>query len=141
MPPEISPFPAPDALRSGDEISLNCNAYKGDTPMTISWTFHGEDVAMDREFTTQAFGGRTRMLLIKSVAYGHSGTYTCRAENAAGVSTYSTRLVVKGQLTAIALFHRLFFVSLSFSEAPCFLSCADPDFSRPPPSLHFQVFG
>ena len=78
-------------------MSLNCNAYKGDTPMTIFWTFHGRDVSLEREFATRAFGARTKMLLISSVTHGHSGTYTCTARNAAGKTSYSTELVVKGQ--------------------------------------------
>ena len=105
MPPEILPIPSPGALRTGDEVSLNCNAYKGDTPMTISWTFHGRDVSIEREFATRAFGARTKMLLISSVTHGHSGTYTCTARNAAGKTTSSTELVVKGQsLSALSSF-------------------------------------
>ncbi|XP_043207619.1 Down syndrome cell adhesion molecule-like protein Dscam2 isoform X5 [Amphibalanus amphitrite] len=95
VPPEIFPFPALDALSDGDDASLQCYVYKGDTPMTISWTFHGRDVSMEREFTTQAFGDRTSMLLVKSVSHGHSGTYTCRARNAAGATQLSTSLVVR----------------------------------------------
>ena len=96
VPPEIFPFPALDALSDGDDASLQCYVFKGDTPMTISWTFDGRDVPMERQFSTQAFGDRTSMLLIKSVSHGHSGTYTCRAENAAGVTRLSTALVVRG---------------------------------------------
>ena len=84
-------------MRAGDEVYLPCNAYKGDTPMSVRWTFHGRDVSMERELTTQAIGDRTNVLLIKSVQHGHSGTYTCTASNAAGRTTYSTELVVKGQ--------------------------------------------
>ena len=52
---------------------------------------------MERQFTTLPAGDRTSILLVKSVSHGHSGTYTCRAENAAGVTQLSTSLVVKGQ--------------------------------------------
>jgi hypothetical protein len=37
------------------------------------------------------------MLTITSVEYRHSGEYTCRAENPAGVATYSTELRVNGK--------------------------------------------
>ena len=97
VPPEIFPFPSPDALSAGDEVSLNCNAYKGDTPMAISWTFHGRDVSMDRKFNTLPIGQRTNILTMESVQHGHSGTYTCIARNAAGETSYSATLVVKGQ--------------------------------------------
>ena len=96
VPPEIFPFPALDALRDGDDASLQCYVFKGDTPMTITWTFHGRDVTMERRFTTLSAGDRTSILLIKSVSHGHSGTYTCRAKNAAGVTQLSTALTVKG---------------------------------------------
>ena len=64
--------------------------------MSISWTFHGKQLPMDRQFKTQTFGDRTSILLIKDVSHGHSGTYTCMAKNAAGEDSSSTELLVRG---------------------------------------------
>ena len=90
--------------------------------MTITWTFHGRDVSMDREFSTQAVGTRTKMLVIPSVSHGHSGTYTCIAKNAAGRAEYATQLVVKGQFGGCIepLFHFNDYPESSFlTSLPC----------------------
>lgn len=53
-------------------------------------------------------GNKNSMLTIDSVTDKHSGTYTCIAENKAGVVSYSTVLNVNGIFTA-----NLFVYSLS----------------------------
>ncbi|XP_037086428.1 Down syndrome cell adhesion molecule-like protein Dscam2 isoform X6 [Pollicipes pollicipes] len=94
-PPELAVYGSEEALNAGDDVSLTCNVFKGDTPLSIAWTFHGQDLPMDREFTTQTVGKRTSILVIQDVSHGHSGTYTCLAKNAAGEASVSTPLVVK----------------------------------------------
>ena len=49
--------------------------------------------------TTTMLGTQASMLVIQSVDYQHSGTYTCRAENPAGITTHSAELKVNGILT------------------------------------------
>ena len=44
-------------------------------------------------------GTQTSILMISAVDYQHSGVYTCRAENPAGISTYSAELKVNGKLS------------------------------------------
>ena len=41
-------------------------------------------------------GTQASILMISSVDYQHSGVYTCRAENPAGVTTHSAELKVNG---------------------------------------------
>jgi hypothetical protein len=48
--------------------------------------------------TTTMIGQQTSMLIIASVDYQHSGSYTCRAENPAGVTSHSAQLLVNGNL-------------------------------------------
>ena len=49
--------------------------------------------------TTTMLGTQASMLVIQSVDYQHSGVYTCRAENPAGITTYSAELKVNGNFT------------------------------------------
>ena len=42
-------------------------------------------------------GRQASILVISSVDYQHSGVYTCRAENTAGIAMYSAELKVNGK--------------------------------------------
>ena len=51
-------------------------------------------------------GTQASMLVITSVDYHHSGIYTCRAENPAGITTYSAELKVNGNIwIALEMFY------------------------------------
>jgi Immunoglobulin domain len=94
--PEIVPFNFGDSpLNAGDAAQTQCVALKGDTPLNISWTFHG-DTSFQTGVTTVRVGPRGSALMIDSINSGHSGTYTCTAQNLAGSATYSAVLVVNG---------------------------------------------
>ena len=73
-----------------------CNVRRGDLPLTLTWSLAGEAVASDSALTTSTMGPTVSLLSIASVDYQHSGTYTCRAQNPAGVATYSAELLVNG---------------------------------------------
>ena len=53
----------------------------------------------DPTMTTNTIGTRMSLLVITSVEYRHTGVYTCRAENPAGVTTYSAQLKVNGKIS------------------------------------------
>ena len=72
---------------------------KGDEPMTISWTFHGESGA-DPSIITTPIGNRGSMLVISSVGKDHNGNYTCTAKNQAGTASDMAVLKVNGKLTS-----------------------------------------
>lgn len=97
MPPVVALYGSELTPNAGDDVTLTCNVYKGDTPSSISWTYHGAELPLNRRFTTMPAGDRTSLLLIRKVAHGHSGTYTCLARNKAGVESQAVELVVKGQ--------------------------------------------
>ena len=101
--PEVAVYGVEDMLNAGDDVSLTCNVHKGDTPLSIRWTFHGDSVMLERQFTTLPAGARTNILMIQSVQHAHSGTYTCIASNAVGEASYSTKLVVKGMSATVKL--------------------------------------
>ena len=50
----------------------------------------------DSSMSTTSIGQKTSFLIVNYVGYEHSGTYTCRATNSAGSTTYSAELKVNG---------------------------------------------
>ena len=84
-----------DVVDQGDFAQLSCIAMKGDEPMVISWTFHGESGA-DPDIITTPIGNRGSMLVISSVGKDHNGNYTCTAKNDAGVASETAVLKVNG---------------------------------------------
>ena len=98
--PAIVPFSfGSDTIDQGRFAQLTCVISHGDRPLSITWSLKGDIVSSDDTMTTTMIGQQTSLLMISSVDYQHSGTYTCRAENPAGIATYSTNLRVNGNLT------------------------------------------
>ena len=98
--PEIIPFSfGKESVNQGDFAQLTCVVTRGDKPLTITWSLKGDIVSSDPSLTTTMLGSQASMLVITSVDYHHSGVYTCRAENIAGISTYSAELKVNGKMT------------------------------------------
>jgi len=79
VPPAISKFSfGEDPLNSGDMASLQCMITKGDTPVKISWEFHGADATRRTQtgVKTMNMGDKISWLTIESVTSEHSGFYT-----------------------------------------------------------------
>ena len=99
-PPHIVPFSFGDkSINQGRTAQLICAVDTGDRPLSITWSLKGDIINSDRTLTTTMIGQQTSILMISSVDYQHSGTYTCRAENPAGVTTYSAELKVNGNFS------------------------------------------
>ena len=95
--PVIIPFTfGGDVVNQGDFVQITCVVTRGDRPLSITWSLKGDIVSSDPTLTTTMLGTQASMLVISSVDYQHSGVYTCRAENSAGISSYSTELKVNG---------------------------------------------
>ena len=75
----------------------------GDEPLSISWTFHGEDIRSDLGIVTSPVGGRGSLLIISSVGHRHSGQYTCTVTNQAGSQARTALLRVNGRERDISL--------------------------------------
>ncbi len=96
-PPVIVPFSfGVDTVNEGHFAQLVCVVSTGDEPIQITWSLKGDVVSSDPDLSTTMLGRRTSMLTISSVSYRHIGDYTCRAENPAGITMYSTSLKVNG---------------------------------------------
>ena len=85
-----------DPVNQGDSAQLMCAISRGDKPLSITWSLKGDIISSDPSLTTTMIGQQTSLLIISSVDYQHSGTYTCRAENGAGVRSHSAQLLVNG---------------------------------------------
>lgn len=96
-PPQIVPFTfGTDTINEGDVAQLVCLVRRGDEPLRITWSLKGDIISSEPAMTTTMIGTRTSMLMISSVGYRHSGTYTCTASNDAGTDSFSAELKVKG---------------------------------------------
>ena len=95
--PEIIPFSFGDGpVNQGDFAQLTCVIRRGDKPLSITWSLKGDIISSDPAMTTTMIGQQTSLLIISSVDYQHSGVYTCRAENPAGVVFHAAELLVNG---------------------------------------------
>ena len=95
--PQIVPFSfGRDVVDQGDFAQLTCVVSRGDKPLSITWSLKGDIISSDPTLTTTMLGTQASMLVISSVDYHHSGVYTCRAENAAGIISHSAELLVNG---------------------------------------------
>ena len=84
-------------VNQGDFVQLMCNVRRGDKPLSLTWSLKGDVISSDAAMTTTMIGMHTSLLSISSVDYHHSGVYTCRAENPAGVISHSAELLVNGK--------------------------------------------
>ena len=80
----------------GTLAQLVCTVTAGDEPLTITWSFHGNNISSDSGIMTSNFGTKTSFLMINSVSHGHRGTYTCLAKNNAGSTKSKAELKVNG---------------------------------------------
>jgi len=120
--PYIIPFSFDGEANSGDNVQLTCHVSKGDRPLQLSWSFHGRELSSHMGLTTAKIGDSISVLVIASVAAGHSGNYTCTARNPAGVANHTATLQVNGMATADSNNSlRLISSVLSLLTSPLFL--------------------
>ncbi|XP_059149392.1 peroxidasin homolog [Physella acuta] len=74
----------------GSTISFTCQA-QGDSQPVIAWSKNGSPLQNNGRYDLQQNG---EVLVIRNVAAVDQGTFTCRAENAAGVVTANARLSI-----------------------------------------------
>lgn len=96
VPPHIVPFEAEEPVFAGESVQLTCHVSKGDTPLAITWSFHGKELSSHEGIMTTKIGQRTSLLTIPSATASHSGEYSCHASNQAGPAAHSTTVNVHG---------------------------------------------
>uniref|UniRef100_A0A1I8M611 Uncharacterized protein n=1 Tax=Musca domestica TaxID=7370 RepID=A0A1I8M611_MUSDO len=97
--PQIVPFSYEDIINTGDFVDLFCQIQKGDRPLKIHWSFErpADDMRFGAEqpvMRTNRISSKSSVLSIPNATPAHTGTYTCTASNAAGITSYSTNLTV-----------------------------------------------
>lgn len=76
VPPRIVPFSFGDgeeALEAGTHAALQCLVDQGDSPLHISWIFHGQELSSQMGIETTRIGKRNNLLSIESIAPFHAG--------------------------------------------------------------------
>ena len=98
VPPKITPITfGPNIFDEGSRAQILCSVSEGDEPLSITWSFHGNDINSDSSgIVTSNFGSETSFLMINSVNQGHRGIYTCLAKNNAGTAESTAELRVNG---------------------------------------------
>lgn len=70
---------------------------KGDKPLRISWYLQSKELAVSQAgLITNNLGDRANSLSISSAGISNRGNYTCVAQNAVGMDSYSAYLEVNG---------------------------------------------
>lgn len=94
--PLITPFAFEEKNFAGETVQVTCFVAKGDLPLKITWSFHGEELSSHMGMSTARMGDRSSFLVIEAMMAAHSGNYTCTAENAAGTTSHTASLFVSG---------------------------------------------
>lgn len=83
-------------MNAGEFANLQCIVPTGDLPLTIKWSYPGEEMGGSSGVITKKVADRVSMLMISAITAKHAGNYVCTAENAAGKSSYTAQLTVNG---------------------------------------------
>ncbi|XP_076265877.1 Down syndrome cell adhesion molecule 1 isoform X10 [Rhynchophorus ferrugineus] len=93
--PQINPFDFGDEpVNYGDSTSIICSINKGDLPVKFSWLHNNISIDYIDGIVSTAVGKKANTITIDPIQGQHAGTYTCLAENKAGLVEYSSDLHV-----------------------------------------------
>lgn len=97
MLPSIVPFDfGEESVSSGIVVQVVCTVKDGDLPIKIDWFLNEQEISNVPDISVTPAGRRGSLLTVESVQYHHAGNFTCKAENIAGKTEYSTPLQVNG---------------------------------------------
>ncbi|XP_076065820.1 cell adhesion molecule Dscam1-like isoform X6 [Oratosquilla oratoria] len=95
VPPSILSFEFPDQVEAGKLLQISCLVTDGDEPITLQWFKDHLPLRSTSDTVVSHLTSKVSNLLLPSVTSTHTGTYSCRASNAAGSSEHSATLRVK----------------------------------------------
>lgn len=83
-------------MNFGEPASVQCTVLGGDNPLTIMWEMNGAPIPGELGVTITRITKHIHVLAIEAVNADHSGNYSCIAKNSAGLTKYTTELIVNG---------------------------------------------
>lgn len=92
----MSAFEFDEAVFYGESTQVMCHIPKGDTPLSIVWSFHGHRLKTNDAVTITKVGDRSSILAIPAATEKHSGNYTCTASNIVASVNHTAVLNVQG---------------------------------------------
>ena len=128
MAPKLGDVAFEGDTTAGGSAQSMCYASAGDSPISFHWTHNNQSVDPHSGISVFKAGPRSSILSIENLQAQHSGTYICRAENAAGQAVSSGQLNIQGP-TTIQLLND-YFLSPPPSPSPASLHTAP--YSNPP---------
>nr|NP_001036482.1 down syndrome cell adhesion molecule 1, isoform AW [Drosophila melanogaster]ABI31033.1 down syndrome cell adhesion molecule 1, isoform AW [Drosophila melanogaster] len=93
--PKIASFDfGEEPLNYGEPASVQCTILGGDLPMNVTWLLNNATIDSFHDISFSRIGKRINVLSIESVSAHHAGFYSCHAQNKAGITAHSARLIV-----------------------------------------------
>ncbi|KAL7736494.1 hypothetical protein ACLKA6_019693 [Drosophila palustris] len=93
--PKIAPFDfGEEPLNYGEPASVQCTILGGDLPINVTWLLNNATIDSYHDISFSRIGKRINVLSIESVSAHHAGFYSCHAQNKAGLTAHSARLIV-----------------------------------------------
>ncbi|PAA69022.1 hypothetical protein BOX15_Mlig010054g1 [Macrostomum lignano] len=95
VPPYIRVQPSMLVRREGDSAQLHCKIVGGSQEdRGLRWLFKNSPIKLDGEVSIKLTETGS-VLSIRKLGHRHTGMYTCRAENAAGVTEFAATIYVR----------------------------------------------
>ncbi|ALC40838.1 Dscam, partial [Drosophila busckii] len=93
--PKIAPFEfGEEPLNYGEPASVQCTILGGDLPINVTWLLNNATIDSYHDISYSRIGKRIKVLSIEAVAAHHAGSYSCHAQNKAGLTAHTARLIV-----------------------------------------------
>lgn len=98
VPPKIANFSFDGPKEPGELAQISCLVTQGDLPVSMQWTFQGNETLNNQRGVQISKVGKKSSILTIEAEYSMNGIYSCRATNLAGTATHSAELVVMGNI-------------------------------------------